>query len=103
MKQIEWNKAEGLERDLNREGTEGIRLLVWFTLLGITIFVAVLLAPVFDAIIVFALYHHCGAALAERANARPGGLAAVVPAAVSTVLLLRTSSRRTITKPWSWL
>jgi hypothetical protein len=51
----------------------------------------------------FALYHHWGVALAERANGQHAILATIVPAAISAVLLIRNGKQRTLVRPWSWL
>lgn len=103
VKQIEWSRPEPNATDAVLLNANRTRLAGWCGIFGITMFVALLLAPLFESVLLFGLYHHWGAALTERANARPGVLAALVPAAVAAVLLVRSANHRSIVKPWTWL
>lgn len=78
-----------------------IRLVRGVAAFALIMFAALVIAPVLEAVILFALYHHWGVALADRANARPGVFGPIVPGVVSIILLWR-GWKRSIVKPWTW-
>jgi hypothetical protein len=100
IKQIGWTTEEPMRPDITTAYVR-MRLVLWIATLALIILAAFVIAPVLEASILAFLYHHWGAGLAERANARPSVLGPVVPGIVSIILLSR-AWKRSIVRPWTW-
>src|SRR5438105_5028931 len=103
VKQIQGGRSGEADHAGSTAAASSVRITPWVIVLAVTMFAAVILGPVLEALIAYAFYRHWGVALAERANVQPGVVAASVPALITAILILRNGHRRRLSRPWSWL